>query len=339
MPDVDEASAVPVEMTAGQLSLAHPRIVHGSGPNLSQRRRLGFAIQSFIAPDVDQVIGKNWAQLARGEDRYATHGIAGHPKGVMNPDDIAFRNMTNEELQNLLCRGGTEGKIWRTSVMTDLLHIAAAEAGHINARLVSNRAHTRQAFPDAPHLLNNANMGRALTPSANGPAIHQHRLWTCRKLLRHCGVARVVYKDESTRLGLGAFKALGGAYAVADLVREQVAKGANVGEVTVATATDGNHGRSVAWGAQLAGCNAKIYIHEHVSRAREAAMQAYGASVVCVQGNYEVSLADCRADAEANGCVILFPTLHGRAMSTYQGRLLATRSWAVRLLTSLVRMR
>jgi diaminopropionate ammonia-lyase len=114
-------------------------------------------------------------------------------------------------------------------------------------------------------------------------------------------VARVVYKDESTRLGLGAFKALGGAYAVADLVREQVAKGANVGEVTVATATDGNHGRSVAWGAQLAGCNAKIYIHEHVSRAREAAMQAYGAEVIRVQGNYEVSLADCRADAEANG--------------------------------------
>ena len=108
VPDVDEASAVPVEMTGGQLSLHHPRIVHGSGPNLSQRRRLGFAIQSFIAPDVDQVIGKNWAQLARGEDKYYHHGIAGHPKGVMNPDDIAFRNMTNEELSKIFYAGAAQ---------------------------------------------------------------------------------------------------------------------------------------------------------------------------------------------------------------------------------------
>ena len=185
--------------------------------------------------------------------------------------------------------------------MTDHSHIAAAEAGHINARLVSNRAHARQAFPDASHLLNNVNMGRAFDTISKWPGYTPTPLVDLPEIAAHCGVARVVYKDESTRLGLGAFKALGGAYAVADLVREQVAKGANVGEVTVATATDGNHGRSVAWGAQLAGCNAKIYIHEHVSRAREAAMQAYGAEVIRVQGNYEVSLADCRADAEANG--------------------------------------
>ncbi len=185
--------------------------------------------------------------------------------------------------------------------MTDHSHIAAAEADHINARVVSNRAHARQAFPDAPHLLNNASMNRAFDTISKWPGYTPTPLLDLPEIAAHCGVARVVYKDESTRLGLGAFKALGGAYAVADLVREQVAKGANVGEVTVATATDGNHGRSVAWGAQLAGCNAKIYIHEHVSRAREAAMQAYGAEVIRVHGNYEVSLADCRADAEANG--------------------------------------
>ena len=108
VPNVDEASAIPVEMRAGQLSLHHPRIVHGSGPNLSQRRRLGFAIQSFIAPDVDQVIGRNWTQLARGEDRYGHHGTAGHPKGVMDPDDIAFRNMTNEELSKIFYAGAAQ---------------------------------------------------------------------------------------------------------------------------------------------------------------------------------------------------------------------------------------
>ena len=185
--------------------------------------------------------------------------------------------------------------------MTDQTHIAAAEAGHINARLVTNTAHARQAFPDAPHLLNNANMGRAFDTISNWPGYTPTPLVDLPEIATHCGVARVVYKDESTRLGLGAFKALGGAYAVADLVREQVENGINAGEVTVATATDGNHGRSVAWGAQLAGCNAKIYIHEHVSKARETAMQAYGAEVIRVQGNYEVSLADCKADAEAHG--------------------------------------
>jgi hypothetical protein len=95
-------------MRGGQLSLHHPRIVHGSGPNLSQRRRLGFAIQSFIAPDVDQVIGRNWTQLARGEDKYGHHGTAGHPKGVMDPDDIAFRNMTNEELSKIFYAGAAQ---------------------------------------------------------------------------------------------------------------------------------------------------------------------------------------------------------------------------------------
>ena len=184
--------------------------------------------------------------------------------------------------------------------MTNHSYIAAAEAGHINARLVSNRAHARQAFPDAPHLLNNANMGRAFDTISKWPGYTPTPLIDLPEIAAYCGVARVVYKDESTRLGLGAFKALGGAYAVADLVREQVANGANVDEVTVATATDGNHGRSVAWGAKLAGCNAKIYIHEHVSKARETAMQAYGAEVIRVQGNYEVSLADCKADADAN---------------------------------------
>ena len=125
--------------------------------------------------------------------------------------------------------------------MTDQTHIAAAEAGHINARLVTNTAHVRQAFPDAPHLLNNANMGRAFDTISNWPGYTPTPLVDLPEIATHCGVARVVYKDESTRLGLGAFKALGGAYAVADLVREQMESGINAGEVTVATATDGSH--------------------------------------------------------------------------------------------------
>jgi diaminopropionate ammonia-lyase len=64
----------------------------------------------------------------------------------------------------------------------------------------------------------------------------------------------------------------------------------------------------VSWGAQLAGCTAKIYIHKHVSAAREQAMQAFGADVIRVNGNYEASLAACKSDAETSGWHIVSDT-------------------------------
>ena len=94
-----------------------------------------------------------------------------------------------------------------------------------------------------------------------------------------CGVAAVYYKDESQRLDLKSFKALGGAYAVANLVARKKADGIEPSNITVTTATDGNHGRSVAWGAKQAGCHAEIYIHEHVSQQRADAMAAFGATI------------------------------------------------------------
>ena len=101
-----------------------------------------------------------------------------------------------------------------------------------------------------------------------------HRLG---KLESHLGCGAIHYKDESTRFGLGSFKALGGAYAVlryvaAEYLHKQ-GKQVALGDVrqggikdfasslTVVTATDGNHGRSVAWGAKNAGCPCRIYIH------------------------------------------------------------------------------
>ena len=104
VPDVDEDASVPVILKAGQLSLHHPRIVHGSGPNLSDRRRIGFAIQSYIGGDVEQVIGKIWVQQARGA-RHGDHGIAPRPSEAMRPEDIAFRDMTNDELSKIFYAG------------------------------------------------------------------------------------------------------------------------------------------------------------------------------------------------------------------------------------------
>ena len=116
-------------------------------------------------------------------------------------------------------------------------------------------------------------------------------------------VKELLYKDESSRFGLGSFKALGGAYAVEKLMANR-----DPSSVTVATATDGNHGRSVAWGAQRAGCKCVIYIHSEVSQGRADAMAAYGAKIVRVDGDYDFSVHQCAEDAEKHGYEIISDT-------------------------------
>lgn len=117
------------------------------------------------------------------------------------------------------------------------------------------------------------------------------------------GVGKLMYKDESSRFGLGSFKALGGAYAV-----EKLMAGRDASQVTVATATDGNHGRSVAWGAQQAGCKCVIYIHAEVSQGRADAMAAYGAKIIRVNGDYDLSVRQCAEDSAKHGYEIISDT-------------------------------
>lgn len=135
------------------------------------------------------------------------------------------------------------------------------------------------------------------------------------------------YKDESKRFGLKSFKALGGAYAVLTLLRERIAAAGGraphadellagshrdiVRDVTVATATDGNHGRSVAWGAEMFGCNCIIYLHEHVSKAREVEIARFGAEIRRLPGSYDESVRRCAQDAEANGWLLVADTSLG----------------------------
>ena len=103
------------------------------------------------------------------------------------------------------------------------------------------------------------------------------------KLSKELNLNKVYYKDESKRFDLKSFKALGGAYAV-----EKVTQGNK--DITVATATAGNHGRSVAWGARRLGLKCKIFISEFVSDARGLAMADLGADVVKVKGNKNFTL-------------------------------------------------
>ncbi len=175
-------------------------------------------------------------------------------------------------------------------------------------RAVANRGHQRIPFPEFNDNLNSKNMDNAYAEIKGWPGYIPTPLISLDKLASHCGVASVFYKDESQRLDMKSFKALGGAYAVANLVAKQEATGVDPRNITVTTATDGNHGRSVAWGAQQAGCRAEIYIHEHVSKQRADAMATFGAKVNRIEGNYEASLAACKADAEANNWHIVSDT-------------------------------
>ena len=102
---------VPLESTksvilrAGQMSLHHPTIVHGSGLNKSNDRRIGFVVQSYIGSNVDQVLGKIYVQQARGKDVFKFHEHTERPVELMGKKDVALRIKANEELQKIFYSG------------------------------------------------------------------------------------------------------------------------------------------------------------------------------------------------------------------------------------------
>jgi diaminopropionate ammonia-lyase len=149
-------------------------------------------------------------------------------------------------------------------------------------------------------------------------------LHTLSALAAELGVGAIHIKDEGFRLGLGSFKALGGSYAVIRLVLEeasrQLGRTVDVAELhtpeirsvaagmTVACATDGNHGRSVAQGAQLVGAKAAIFVHSGVSDERVAAIAYFGAQMLRVEGTYDDSVAEAAHVAAEKGWIVVSDT-------------------------------
>jgi len=144
-------------------------------------------------------------------------------------------------------------------------------------------------------------------------------------LAARLGLGSIRYKDESGRFGLGSFKALGGAYAVFKVLKRAIGEKTGLDKVgyedltsgafqeitsriTVTCATDGNHGRSVAWGASLFGLECVIYLHEGVSQARERAIADLGATVVRAGKTYDESVRRAAEDADRLGRVVISDT-------------------------------
>ncbi|MDC0616054.1 phytanoyl-CoA dioxygenase family protein [Candidatus Pelagibacter sp.] len=98
----------PLVLKAGQMSLHHPTIVHGSGLNKSNDRRIGFVVQSYIGSNVNQVLGKMYVQQARGDDIFKHHQHTKRPSMLMDQEDIKIRKKANEDLQEIFYPGSTK---------------------------------------------------------------------------------------------------------------------------------------------------------------------------------------------------------------------------------------
>jgi diaminopropionate ammonia-lyase len=141
---------------------------------------------------------------------------------------------------------------------------------------------------------------------------------------RRLNIQAIHYKHEGPRFGLGSFKALGGAYAVLralqrvlsttegrEITVDEIRSGhfaSQMSTMTIISATDGNHGRSVAWGAKRFGAKCRIYIHAEVSEFRAEALQDLSAEVIRIDGDYDATVAQTRVDAEEFGWMIVSDT-------------------------------
>jgi diaminopropionate ammonia-lyase len=192
------------------------------------------------------------------------------------------------------------------------------------AMLVTNPRALRDAYPDslrsimsiaeARHTRSWLSRWDLLSPQATP-------LWRLPDLARKLDLAEVCVKDESMRSSLGSFKALGAPAALVRLivrrhpswVPEDVLTGAHradLGDLVVISATDGNHGRALAAAARSAGVRCVIVLHRHVSPERESAIAAFGAEIVRIEGNYDASVTHAARLAERHGWQVISDTAY-----------------------------
>ena len=106
--NVPKDKTTPLVLKAGQMSLHHPTVVHGSDLNRSNDRRIGFVIQSYISTNVKQILGKNSVQLARGVDKFNFHDKIARPSLLMGKDDLEIKKKENDNLQEIFYKGSNK---------------------------------------------------------------------------------------------------------------------------------------------------------------------------------------------------------------------------------------
>ncbi len=191
--------------------------------------------------------------------------------------------------------------------------------------VANHKSRRARPYSDAQKAIVSLDAARAVRDEISAwPGYAVTPLYRLESLASELDLHRLWYKDESHRFGLKSFKALGGAFAVARQLQrvllEKTGKQPSMSELlsgayaqalanqVVTCATDGNHGRSVAWGACLLGCRCIIYVHKDVSRVRQQAMEAFGAEVIQIDGNYDESVHQADANARSYGRMLVADT-------------------------------
>ncbi|WP_213776602.1 phytanoyl-CoA dioxygenase family protein [Caballeronia sp. dw_276] len=105
--DVDQSQAVSIELEPGEMSLHHVRIVHGSPPNASDKRRIGYAIR-YIPTYVRQLEGDDSATLVRGVDTFNTFEHEPRPTVDLEPEFVALHQQIGERNQQILYKGAAQ---------------------------------------------------------------------------------------------------------------------------------------------------------------------------------------------------------------------------------------
>ncbi|MEC9012591.1 MAG: phytanoyl-CoA dioxygenase family protein [SAR324 cluster bacterium] len=101
--DVDESILVDLILKPGEMSIHHGAVIHGSKPNKSKHRRIGFALQSYMSPKVEQIVGKNMWMHIRGKQRQDRDGLNLYrPQFDMDPLSVSQRKLANENYSYIL---------------------------------------------------------------------------------------------------------------------------------------------------------------------------------------------------------------------------------------------
>ena len=137
------------------------------------------------------------------------------------------------------------------------------------------------------------------------------------------GIGEIYVKNESYRFGLNAFKVLGGSYAIGNYLARRLGRSLSetgydvltspetrkeLGEITFITATDGNHGRGVAWTASTLGQKSVVHMPKGTVAERLNNIRLAGAQADIIDGNYDDAVRISRKEAAENGWVIVQDT-------------------------------
>ncbi len=120
------------------------------------------------------------------------------------------------------------------------------------------------------------------------------------KLAKSLGIKELLVKDESKRYRIDTFKSLGASYAIAKVVSQRRKE-----KLIFCTATDGNHGRSVAWAAKNSRQKSVIYVPNYTTEQRIKNIKKYGAEVIVVDGDYDQAVFIANTESEKKGYILI----------------------------------